>query len=125
MDSITFRSKVDWWRRMAVLQGCLAFAITFAWGPEVFAALEMTTLLELLGASLFLTAYSAGVRLMLLELEQAIQGIVAPIGQLSILRSNAGVGTKAVAAMSVLINAACCACAVLVLTAFGNHLFGS
>ena len=112
-------------RRMGVMQGLLALAITLAWGPEVFAAIEMTTLLELLGASLFLTAYSAGVKLTALEFLKLLQGIVSPLGQLAILRSRAAAGTKALAATSVLINAAGCACAVLVLAAFGSHLFGS
>lgn len=51
-------------RRTAQLQACIAIAIALAAGPEVFAAMEMTVLLEMLGATLFLTAFAAGAKLM-------------------------------------------------------------
>ena len=66
-------------RRIAVLQAVLAITIALAAGPEVFAAMEMTAVMELLGAVLFLTAMSAGVRLLALDIWSSIRSIVFPI----------------------------------------------
>ena len=51
------------WRRKALLHTAIALVIALAAGPEIIAAIEMTTLLELLGASLFLAAFRAGATL--------------------------------------------------------------
>ena len=110
-------------RRMVLLQAVLALAITLAWGPEILAAMEMTALLELLGASLFITAYVAGFKLKAIELCRALHSTVSPLGQFVLLRSSATVSLKAVAAASVLLNVAWCLCAVVVLAAYGQHLY--
>src|SRR6478735_1419779 len=66
-------------RRIAVLQAALAIAIALAAGPEIFAAMEMTAFMELLGAVLFLTAMAAGSRLVAISLWSSIRSIAFPI----------------------------------------------
>ena len=51
-------------RRIALLQTAIAIAIPLAAGPEIFLAMEMTALLEVLGAILFLAAFAAGAKLL-------------------------------------------------------------
>jgi hypothetical protein len=109
-------------RRMILLQAVVALAITLAWGPEIFAAMEMTALLELLGVGLFLTAYAAGFELKAIELFRALRSIVLPLGQLALLRSSARASVKALAATSVIVNVAWCLGAVLVVGAYGHYL---
>jgi hypothetical protein len=45
----------------------LLFAIFASAGPEIFAALEMATLLELLGTALFLTAFSTALKMLVAD----------------------------------------------------------
>jgi hypothetical protein len=106
-----------------MLQAVLALAITLAWGPEILAAMEMTALLELLGAGLFITAYVAAFKLKAIELGQALHNMVSPLGQLVLLRSSARASLKAAAAASALVNVAWCVGTVVVLAAYGQHLY--
>src|SRR6185295_12171955 len=78
-------------RRIAVLQAALAIAIALAAGPEIFAAMEMTAFMELLGAVLFLTAMSAGVRLVALSIWSSIRRIAVPIPLPVVVRADASV----------------------------------
>src|SRR6185295_5724576 len=78
-------------RRVALLQAVLAIAIALAAGPEVFAAMEMTAFMELLGAVLFLTAMSAGVRLVALSIWSSIRSIAFPIPLPVVVRADASV----------------------------------
>jgi hypothetical protein len=109
-------------RRTVLLQAVVALAITLAWGPEITAAMEMTALLELLGVGFFLTAYGAGFRLKTIECSRALQSIVLPLGQLVVIRSDAKTSLKALAAASVIINAAWCVGAAVVVCAYGHHM---
>jgi hypothetical protein len=86
--------------------------------------MEMTALLEILGAGLFITAFVAGLKLKAMEVCRTLQSTVSPLGQLALLRSSAGVSLKAAAAASVLLNVAWCMGAVVVLAAFGHHVYG-
>src|SRR6185295_5981101 len=88
-------------RRVAVLQAVLAIAISLAAGPEVFAAMEMTAVMELLGAVLFLTAMSAGARLLALSIWSGIRSIVFPIPLPVAVRANTSMLTKALASLYV------------------------
>jgi hypothetical protein len=90
---------------MAVLQACIAIAITLAAGPEIFAAMEMTALLEVLGASLFLTAFGAGAKLTALSVYRAARNIALPAAEVFVLRSDATVPAKARALISWVVNA--------------------
>jgi len=65
-------------RRIVLLQTVLAIAIALAAGPEIFVAAEMTAVMELLGAVLFLTAMKAGAQLLAISILSAIRGIAFP-----------------------------------------------
>ena len=95
-------------RRIAVLQSVLAIAIALAAGPEVFAAMEMTAVMELLGAVLFLTAMSAGARLLALSIWSGIRSIVFPIPLPVAVRANTSILTKALASLYVAGHATWC-----------------
>jgi hypothetical protein len=107
---------------MAILQAVIALAIGMAAGPEIILAMEMTTLLEMLGASLFLTAYAAAVKLKAIELYRALHGVVLPVAQVAVMRSSAPVFWKAAALMFVVANVLWCLMYVLVVGAYGHHL---
>jgi len=66
-------------RRIALLQAVLAMAIALAAGPEIFWAMEMTAVMELLGAILFLTAMAVGAKLVALSIWSAIRNIAFPL----------------------------------------------
>jgi hypothetical protein len=78
----------DFWKFL------IAVAIMTAAGPEIAAGLEMLTLLELLGATLFTTAFIAGAKLVLLELRTRISDMFLLPAQLAVLRSDARVSQK-------------------------------
>lgn len=55
-------------------------------GPEVFAAIELTTLLELVGATLFLLAFSAAFKLLGLSILDSIRRVFLPSEFLAMIR---------------------------------------
>jgi hypothetical protein len=105
-----------------LLQVSLAMLITLAAGPEIFLAMEMTTLLEILGASLFLTAYGVGAKLFALTVCRALLDIALPAAQVSILCSRAPASAKASAALYILFQTAGCLLTALVIVMAGQHL---
>jgi hypothetical protein len=64
--------------RDGLLKLVIVAAILLAAGPELVAALELQILLEVLGATLFLTAFAAGARLALLNLALRFRDVVLP-----------------------------------------------
>jgi hypothetical protein len=84
----------------------IALAIALAAGPEVILAMEMTTLLEMLGASLFLTAYATGAKLTAITLGRSVCGIMFPAAQVSALRAESSWREKAPILVHVAMNAA-------------------
>ena len=100
-------------RRIALLQALIAIAIPLVAGPEIFLAMEMTALLEVLGAILFLTAFAAGARLLAMSIWQRICRLLLPAPQMAVLRSGAPVPAKAFALMYVSVHAAWCLALVL------------
>jgi hypothetical protein len=66
-------------RRIALLQAVLAIAIALAAGPEVFLAMEMTAVMELLGALLFLTAMGAGAKLVAWHARNFVRSVLFPM----------------------------------------------
>jgi hypothetical protein len=95
-------------RRIAVLQAVLAIAIALAAGPEVFVAMEMTAFMELLGAVLFLTAMSAGARLVALSIWSTMRSIAFPIPLPIAVRANTSILAKALASIYVAGHATWC-----------------
>jgi hypothetical protein len=55
-------------------------------GPEVFAVIELTTLLELVGATLFLLAFSAAFKLLGLSILDAMRRVALPSEFLAMIR---------------------------------------
>jgi hypothetical protein len=111
------------WRREALLFIAIALAISLTAGPEIIAAMEMTTLLELLGASLFMTAFAAGARLLLMRVWTAIGRVVVPAPQLVVVRSAASAPVKAAALIYVAAHATWCLAFVFIVGAWGNYIF--
>lgn len=96
----------------------LGAVIAMAAGPEIFAALELQILLELLGAALFMTAFTAGARLALLDLGKLVLDLLVPPAHAAILRGDARHFERGLAAIHVLGRFAACACAVFVCVAW-------
>jgi hypothetical protein len=92
-------------RHAARLQAAIALAIAMVAGPEIFAAMEMTALLEVLGVSLFLTGFAAGARLAAMSVYRAACNIAFPPAQLHVIRSDATVSAKAQALIFCAVNA--------------------
>jgi hypothetical protein len=95
-------------RRIAVLRAGLAIAIALAAGPEIFAAMEMTAFMELLGAVLFMTAMSAGARFVALSIWSSIRSIAFPIPLPFAMRVNTSMLAKAAASIYVACHATWC-----------------
>jgi len=95
-------------RRIALLQAGIAIAIALAAGPEIFVAMEMTAVLELLGAMLFLTAMTAGAKLVALSIWSAICNILLQAPQVAVVRSDASMPVRALAAIYVAAHATWC-----------------
>lgn len=77
----------------------IVIAIGLAAGPDVFAALEMRVLLELLGVALFTTAMMAGARMWLLALRTRTRDILVPPPQRALLETEGAFAEKACAAL--------------------------
>jgi hypothetical protein len=87
--------------RLALLEVFLAVVIALAAGPEIFAAMEMTAFMELLGGVLFLTAMGAGARLVALHIWNAIYRLTFPVPLAVIVRPNASMPLKILASIYV------------------------
>jgi hypothetical protein len=70
--------------------------------------MEMTALLELLGAILFLTAMAAGAKLVALNLWRAMYDIAFPIPHVAVVRSDASIPARVLAVMCVTAHATWC-----------------
>src|SRR3982751_1980788 len=84
-------------RRLALLQAGIAIVIALAAGPEIFLAMEMTAVLELLGAILFLTAMALGAKLGALSICRAIYGLAFRVPPAAIIRCQASMPAQALA----------------------------
>ena len=91
--------------RNRALYALILLAIAMSAGPEYFAALELTALLELLGATLFLFAYGAGARLILLQLLSAALAVLVPAPQRVLLSARIPAAGKAGVLAYVCLNA--------------------
>jgi hypothetical protein len=94
--------------RIALLQGVLAVAISVAAGPEIFVAMEMTAVLEMLGAMLFLTAMSAALRLVLSNIWNAMRNTACPMPLPYAVRRGASIPANVFALICIAGHAAWC-----------------
>lgn len=60
-------------RWLPAIRLLLLFAIFLSAGPEIFAALEMATLLELLGTALFLTAFGTALKMVAIDVGRSLK----------------------------------------------------
>ena len=65
-------------RWQPMLRVLLLLAIFSMAGPEIIPAIEMATLLEVLGALMFVTAFSAALRMTAIDLARWIGDVLAP-----------------------------------------------
>ena len=92
-------------RREALLKFAIVAAIFMLAGPEIFAAIEMQILLELLGVALFTAAFIAGARLALWQAAGLVMNLLLPVPHVAVLRGEARFREKGVAAIYLLKNA--------------------
>ena len=71
----------------AHLRPLIALAIVLYCGPEVFAAADLILLLDLLGVTLFLTAFHAGFRAMMYAALARVRQIFFPVEWAVLIRS--------------------------------------
>ena len=84
----------------------IVVAIGIAAGPEIFLAMEMRILLELLGVALFTTVFAVGAEYVLLELRGRIQDMFLWQAQRALFRSGAGISEKGTAVSYLMIHGA-------------------
>lgn len=109
-------------RRLALLHLVILVAIPLAAGPEIILAMEMTTLLEMLGASLFLTAYLAGAKLSAITIARSVWEFVLPTPHVSVIRADASWRDKTPALICVGVNGAWLLLAIAVGGAWVRHV---
>jgi len=81
--------------RIALLEIFLVYVIALAAGPEIFAAMEMTAFMEILGGVLFLTAMGSGARLVGLITWNAFYRLTCPVPLAAVVRPNSALPLKA------------------------------
>jgi hypothetical protein len=74
-------------------------------GPEVFAVIELTALLELLGATLFLFAFSTSFKALALSILDGVGRVLVPLEWRPLIKASAGFGAVLVGLRAVLPNA--------------------
>jgi len=91
-------------------------------GPEIFAAIEMQILVELLGAALFTTAFIAGARLVLSQAVGAVMNLLLPVPHVAVLLGEARLREKGIAATYILKNVAGCMVGMLLCYALTREI---
>lgn len=66
-------------RSDAMLKPLVLMVIIIVAGPDLFAFAELTTLLELLGATLFVIAFAVGFQMLGLALLERLRGVLVPL----------------------------------------------
>lgn len=72
-------------RREAFLKILIVIAIMLSAGPELMTAMEMRLLLEILGATLFMTVFVAGARYTLLSLGENVRGALLAVAPVALI----------------------------------------
>jgi hypothetical protein len=93
------KSQIQWDRYLKPL---VVLLIVLACGPEVFALIELTTLLELLGATLFLFAFFTSFKLLALSMLDWLGRVLLPREYRELMR--AGLGAMLVGLRLALLN---------------------
>lgn len=109
-------------RREALLKLAIVAAIFMLAGPEIFAAIEMQILLELLGVALFTTAFIAGARLALSQAVGLVMNLFLPVPHVAVLLGEARLREKGIATIYILKNVAGCMVGVLLCYALTREI---
>jgi hypothetical protein len=72
-------------RREILLKLVMVAAIFLCAGPEIAAAIELQILLEMLGATLFMTAFVAGAKLVFINLGEKLRSHVLPMAPVALM----------------------------------------
>lgn len=110
-------------RRELFLKVMLVMAIFMMAGPEIIPAIEMTTLLELLGATLFLTAYSSALRLLAHDVGRFLADTLFPPSLIAAFRQSTRLLEKGSIAGYLFFHVThCLMMAAVVIVFFGMHV---
>lgn len=81
--------------RDTMLKLAALLLIAFMAGPEIGVAIELTALLEIVGALMFLMSFSAGARILLTDLGRVIRDFVCPTVIYAVSPAHAAAGAVA------------------------------
>ena len=81
----SWRLSLDHARREALLKFVIVAAIFLCAGPEIVAAIELQILLEMLGVTLFMTAFVAGAKLVFINLGEKLRSPLLPMAPVALL----------------------------------------
>ena len=81
----SWRWSLDPARREALLKFVIVATIFLCAGPEIVAAIELQILLEMLGATLFMTAFVAGAKLAFINLGQKLRSPLLPMAPVALI----------------------------------------
>ena len=108
---------------LPALRLLLLFAIFASAGPEIFAALEMAALLELLGTALFLTAFGSALRLLAGDVARWFLNFLVPPPLAGMYRHGGSLLAKANVVSYLSGRAVFCVLHVVAIGMFGLHLW--
>lgn len=101
----------------------LLFAIFASAGPEIFVALEMAALLELLGTALFLAVFGSALKLLARDVAGWLLDFLVPPPLVGLYRHGGGPLTKANVVVYLSGRAAFCVLYAMAIGMFGLHLW--
>jgi hypothetical protein len=110
-------------RWLPAIRLLLLFAIFASAGPEIFAALEMATLLELLGTALFVTAFGSALRMLARDVGRWLLEFFVPPALAGVYRHGGGPWMKANVVLYLSARAAHCVLLAVAIGMFGLHLW--
>ena len=85
LEFLSWRISLDPARREAFLKAVLVVGIFLCAGPEIVAAIELQILLEMLGTTLFITAFIAGAKLALINLREKLRSPLLPMAPVALI----------------------------------------
>jgi hypothetical protein len=110
-------------RWQPALYWMLLIGIFLAAGPEIAAAIELTALVDILGAALFLTAFVSGFKLLLIDAARFVQRILLPVVPLAAIRHGCGPAERGNAIAYTVFHAGWCVTFLAICVAWAFHAF--
>ena len=93
------------WKLDDFLKPLVVLLIVLWCGPEVFAVVELTTLLELLGATLFLFAFGTSFRALALSMVDFVARVLVSAESRVLITTSAGLGAMLIGLRFMVLNA--------------------